>query len=112
MKPTEKAWGIDWSKIQEGYYHSGNIDPVYAETRGKAKSLLLVSGNHPPKATTAISGSKTCAPNILCKTPRNNCFHLTKSLIDMLKFELSTNMFSHCIHTFGVIVPRTMDCDQ
>lgn len=40
-KIVKKAWGIDWSRIDEGDYHSGNIDSVYAETRGKAKSLLL-----------------------------------------------------------------------
>jgi len=40
-KIAKKAWGIDWSKIDEGAYYSGNIDPVHADTRGKAKSLLL-----------------------------------------------------------------------
>lgn len=40
-KQTLKAWGIDWSKIDEGAYHSGNIESVHAETIGKAKYLLL-----------------------------------------------------------------------
>ncbi len=40
-KIIEKAWGINWHKIEEGDYYSGNIDHVYAGTRGKAKSLLL-----------------------------------------------------------------------
>jgi len=41
MKPVNKAWCVDWSKISEGAYYSGNIEPVYAETRGQAKKLFL-----------------------------------------------------------------------
>lgn len=41
MKPKFKAYGIDWDKISEGAYYCGNIGVVYADTVGKAKSLLL-----------------------------------------------------------------------
>jgi len=40
-KLSKKAWGINWNRIMEGDYYRGNIDPVYAETLGKAKSQLL-----------------------------------------------------------------------
>lgn len=38
---AKKAWGINWGKIDGGAYCAGNIESVYADTRGKAKSLLL-----------------------------------------------------------------------
>jgi len=41
LRLKQKAWGINWDKIDEGAYYLGNIDIVYAQTRGKAKSLLL-----------------------------------------------------------------------
>lgn len=40
-KLTQKAYGVDWSKISMGDYYQGNIRPVYTETRAKAKYLLL-----------------------------------------------------------------------
>ena len=40
-KLAKKAWGVNWNKISEGEYYRGNINPVYAETLSKAKSLLL-----------------------------------------------------------------------
>ena len=36
---SEKAWEIDFSRIEEGYLYGEMI--VYAETRNKAKTLLL-----------------------------------------------------------------------
>lgn len=36
MKIVQKAWQVDLSKIEEGYYYSKDIK--YAETRSKAKS--------------------------------------------------------------------------
>ena len=41
----QKAWCIDWSKIDEGYYYSGNIDPVYANSRSKARSIFFKETN-------------------------------------------------------------------
>lgn len=40
-KLAKKAYGVNWDKIDEGSYYSGNIDFLYAESRGKAKSALL-----------------------------------------------------------------------
>lgn len=40
-KLAKKAYGVNWGRIDEGGYYAGDIDPVYAESRGKAKSALL-----------------------------------------------------------------------
>lgn len=40
-KPIKKAWAINWDEIDEGYYYSGNIDVVYAETRSKARGKFF-----------------------------------------------------------------------
>lgn len=40
-KITKKAWGINWSKINDGEYYRGNVEYVYASTINKAKTLLL-----------------------------------------------------------------------
>jgi len=40
-KLTQKAYGINWDKIEEGDYYRGNIGHVWAENRNKAKSMLL-----------------------------------------------------------------------
>ena len=37
FKVVEKAWTIDWDKIEEGFYYEGNINVVYAESRSKAR---------------------------------------------------------------------------
>ena len=41
MKLTKKAWAIDWDKIDEGNYYSGNIGVIYAENRNKARGKFF-----------------------------------------------------------------------
>jgi hypothetical protein len=41
LKIVEKAWSIDWDKIDEGAYYSGNIEVLYAETRSKARGRFF-----------------------------------------------------------------------
>lgn len=40
IKASQKAWGINWDKINEGGYYAGNVPPVAAESIGQAKVLL------------------------------------------------------------------------
>lgn len=40
-KTVEKAWCINWDKIDKGAYYSGNIDVVFAENRSKARGLFF-----------------------------------------------------------------------
>ena len=40
-KISQKAWGLNWVKVEQGDYYRGNIKCVYAENASKAKSLLL-----------------------------------------------------------------------
>lgn len=72
-QPIQKAWEINFSKIEEGYLYSDTI--TYAENRNKAKSNLMAYADDMVLKETGES------PNYL-NIPVKRCNHLDKILFE------------------------------
>lgn len=65
-KLVEKAWKINFSKIEEGYLYDPSFFIAYAETRNKAKSILL---------------DKAYCENICLEGEEDECTYMTLPVI-------------------------------